>query len=56
MPAKKGSPPLPFLLQRTYGLANVIITPSAALSLLHRIVATSGLTHAGWDTGPVHAA
>lgn len=40
------SPPLPFLFQRIYGLANVMITPSAALSLLDRIVAASGLSYA----------
>lgn len=40
------SPPLPFLFQRVYGLANVMITPSGALSLLDRIVATSGLSFA----------
>ncbi len=39
------SPPLPFLFQRVSGLANVMITPSAALSLVNRIVVASGLTH-----------
>lgn len=39
------SPPLPFLFQRVHGLANVMITPSAALSLLQRIVTVSGLTY-----------
>ena len=40
------SPALPFLFQRVYGLADVMITPSAALSLLDRIVAASGLCYA----------
>jgi len=39
------SPPLPFLFQRVSGLANVMVTPSAALSLLNRIVVASGLIH-----------
>lgn len=39
------SPPLPFLFQRVWGLVNVMITPSAAMTLLDRIVARSGLAH-----------
>jgi integrase len=39
------SPHLPFLFQRPWGLANVVITPYAAKQLLDWTLARSGLTH-----------
>ena len=41
------SPPLPFLFQRRHGLLNVMITTSHAGTLIHRIVASSGLAYTG---------
>jgi len=38
------SPPLPFLFQRPWGLANAMISPSYAGTLIHRITETASIT------------